>query len=157
MQFQTTGSLLFPLVLVLAGIVLIFLTIATMGPYFGFVLKTVLITQGCSSYCWAELTQSQGLACPLLQGGWGCPKWTQLGPNRMTRETSHATWHHAQHIKLGKEYGRGGHMQWCHLFSQITATCDDGALLCWRWLKHLPAHGEGWMNSLNCHYLNPRV
>ena len=38
-------------VLVLAGIELIFFTVASMGLCFGFVLKTVLITQGCFIYC----------------------------------------------------------------------------------------------------------
>ena len=38
-------------VLVLAGIELIFFIAASMGLCFGFVLKTVLITQGCFSYC----------------------------------------------------------------------------------------------------------
>ena len=38
-------------VLVLAGIELIFFIVASMGLCFGFVLKTVLIIQGCSPYC----------------------------------------------------------------------------------------------------------
>ena len=38
-------------VLVLAGIELIFFIVASMGLCFGFVLETVLITQGCFSYC----------------------------------------------------------------------------------------------------------
>ena len=38
-------------VLVLAGIELIFFIVACMGLWFGFVLETVLITQGCFSYC----------------------------------------------------------------------------------------------------------
>ena len=37
-------------VLVLAGIELIFFTVASMGLYFGFVLEKRLITQGCFSY-----------------------------------------------------------------------------------------------------------
>ena len=39
------------LVLVLAGIELVFFVVAGMGLCFGFVLKTVLITQGCFRYC----------------------------------------------------------------------------------------------------------
>ena len=38
-------------VLVLAGIELIFFIVASMGLCFGFVLKTVSITQGCFRYC----------------------------------------------------------------------------------------------------------
>jgi len=34
-----------------------------MGLSLGFVLKTVLITQGCFRYCWAVLTQSEGIFC----------------------------------------------------------------------------------------------
>ena len=50
-------------VLVLAGIELIFFRVAGTGPWFGFVLATVLITQGCFRYRSAALTQSQGLCC----------------------------------------------------------------------------------------------
>ena len=38
-------------VLVLAGIELIFFTVASMGLCFGFVLETVLITEGCFRSC----------------------------------------------------------------------------------------------------------
>jgi len=38
-------------VLVLAGIELIFFIVASMGLCFGFVLKSVLIVQGCFCYC----------------------------------------------------------------------------------------------------------
>ena len=38
-------------VLVLAGVQLIFFIVAGMGLCFGFVLKTVLVTQGRFSYC----------------------------------------------------------------------------------------------------------
>ena len=38
-------------VLVFAGIELIFFVVASMGLCFGFVLETVLIIQGCFSYC----------------------------------------------------------------------------------------------------------
>ena len=38
-------------VLVLAGVELIFCTVACMGLCFGFVLEAVLITQGCFCYC----------------------------------------------------------------------------------------------------------
>ena len=41
----------YPSVLVLAGIELIFFIVASMGLCFGFVLKTVLIIQGCFRYC----------------------------------------------------------------------------------------------------------
>ena len=37
--------------LVLAGIELILFTVANMGLWFGFVLETVLIIQGCFRYC----------------------------------------------------------------------------------------------------------
>ena len=47
----------------LTGIELIFFLVAGMGLCFGFVLKTVLITEGCFPYCWAVLVLSQGLFC----------------------------------------------------------------------------------------------
>ena len=40
-----------------------FLHRSYMGLCFGFVLETVLIIQECFSYCWAVLTQRQGLFC----------------------------------------------------------------------------------------------
>ena len=43
--------------------VLFFFTVLGIGLCFEFVLKTVLIIQGCFSYCWAVLTQSQSLFC----------------------------------------------------------------------------------------------
>jgi len=51
-------------VLVLAGIALIFFAVASTGLHFGFVLKMVSMTWGCSPYWWAVLTQSEGLFCP---------------------------------------------------------------------------------------------
>ena len=50
-------------VLVLAGIKLIFFVVASIRLFFEFVQKPVLIIQGCVWYCWAVLTQSQGLFC----------------------------------------------------------------------------------------------
>ena len=74
-------------VLVLAGIELIFCIVASMGLCFGFVLKTVLIIQGCFRYCWAALTQSQGLFCspPHQRAGWGCTRsWEGTQPGQLT-------------------------------------------------------------------------
>jgi len=79
-------------------------------------MKTVLIMQGCFSYWWAVLTQSQGHFCfsphptseeaGSAQGagrGHSQDSWPQL-----TQGIFPAVWHHAQHIKLGEEGGRGG-------------------------------------------------
>lgn len=60
-------TLLMPVsVLVLAGVELKFFTVACIVLWLVFVTKTVLITQDCFYYCWAALTQSQGLFyfCP---------------------------------------------------------------------------------------------
>ena len=65
----TTFKILFLCVLVLDGIELVFFTVR-----FRFVLKTVLVTQGCVSYCWAALAQRQGLFCSSL-----CPTSEQAG------------------------------------------------------------------------------
>jgi len=59
----SSGELLLVIVLVLAGVELIFFVVAGTGLYFGFVLETVWITAGCLSDCWAVLTQSQGPSC----------------------------------------------------------------------------------------------
>jgi len=57
-----------PTVLVLAGIELISFTVASMGLCFGFVLKTVLIIQGCFSY--TELRPLLFLTLPHQRVGW---------------------------------------------------------------------------------------
>ena len=49
--FATVPKHFYQGVLVLAGIELIFFTVAGMGLWFGFVLETVLITQECLGYC----------------------------------------------------------------------------------------------------------
>ena len=108
--------MLFASVLVLAGIELIFFIVASMGMCFAFVLRTVLIAQGCFSYCWAVLTQSQGLCCssphPASEEAGGAQgvgrghsrdSWPQL-----TKGIFHTIWHHAQHIKLEEEEGGRG-------------------------------------------------
>lgn len=72
---QNIKTLIWQLVLVLAGTEVIFFTGAGAWLCVGFVLNTVLKVQGCFCYCWAVLAQSQGLSTHQ-QGGWGC---TQLG------------------------------------------------------------------------------
>ena len=95
-------------VLVWAGIDLIFFPIASMGLCFGFVLETVLITQGCFRYCWAVLTQSQGLFCfsphPTSEEARGAQGvGTQLGQVTPTAQgISHTIRCHVQHVKLGE-------------------------------------------------------
>ena len=60
-------------VLVLAGVELMFFTVASMGLCFGFVLKTVLIIQRCFSYCSAYPVSRPFLLLtpPHQRGGWG--------------------------------------------------------------------------------------
>lgn len=75
-------------VLVLAGVELIFLTVAALGPCFGFVLETVLVTQGWFGYPLVVVTQSQGLFCssphPTSEGAgsaWGWDTVRTAVPN----------------------------------------------------------------------------
>jgi len=58
-----TCNYFFSILLVLAGMELNLFVVASMGLCFGFILNTVLVTQGCFGCCWAVLTQSQGLFC----------------------------------------------------------------------------------------------
>ena len=51
MDRELEGIFLYASVLVLSGVELIFFTVADRGLCFGFVLKIVLIIQGCFSYC----------------------------------------------------------------------------------------------------------
>ena len=102
-------------VLVLAGVELIFLIVASMGWCFGVVLET-LITQRCFPYCWAVLTQSQGLFCssshPTSEGAGGAQKGgrghSQDSWPRLTTGISHTIRHRARHVKWGEGW-RGGH------------------------------------------------
>ena len=50
--------------LVLAGIELIFSIVASIGLWFGFVLKIVLITQGCLSYAEQRLYRVKAFSAP---------------------------------------------------------------------------------------------
>lgn len=52
--------------------------------WFRFVTKTVLVTRGCFSSCWAELAQCKGLGRFSL-----CPTWTHWGePERLGEDTT---------------------------------------------------------------------
>ena len=119
-----------------------------MGLCSGFVLKTVLLTQGYFSDCWSALTQSQGLFCfsPHQQIGQSAQEpgeGTRLGSwPQLTKGIFHATWRHAQHIKLGEGGNGGERLKWQHLSSQVTIMCD-GALLSWRWLNSCLPMGSG--------------
>ena len=154
-----------------------FFTVASMGLCFGFVLKTVFMIQGCFSYCWAALTQSQGLFCfshhPTSEEAGGAQEagrghsrdsWPQL-----TKGIFHTISHHAQHRKLGEGGGRAERLERWRFSSQVTVR-HDGALLAWRWLNTcLPMGSSEWIPCfaflarmvflylLSCLYLNPRV
>ena len=129
-------------VLVLAEVELIFFTAASVGLCFRFVLKTVLVTQGCFNYCQVVLTQGQGLFCfsPRSTSEWaggaqeagrghGQDSWPKL-----TTGISQTIWHHAQHIKPEEGGGRVGCLEGWRLPSQGTIM-HDGALLSWTWLN----------------------
>lgn len=49
--------------LIRARIELIFFTVVHVVIYFGFMMKTVLITQGYFGYCWVVITQHEGFFC----------------------------------------------------------------------------------------------
>lgn len=50
--------------LILSRLVIILFTVAGMELRFGFVLKTVLTMPGCFQWCWAVLSQCQGISAP---------------------------------------------------------------------------------------------
>jgi len=75
-------------VLVLAGIELIFFLVACVVVCFGFVMKIVLITHQCFSYCWAIAdTESRPLLLltPSRQrAGWGWARYLERSqPGRL--------------------------------------------------------------------------
>lgn len=97
--------------LVLARIELIF---SEQLAQFGFLLETVLTTQRCFSYSWAELTQIQGLFCSCphptsedAEGAQGARKeHSQESWAPLTTGISQSVWHNAQHMELQEEGGR---------------------------------------------------
>ena len=143
-------------VLVLVGMELICFLVAGIVLCFGFSMKRTLIMQGCFSYWWAVLTQSQGLFCFSLhatreEAGGAQEAWRGHSHDswpRLTQGIFHAVWHHAQHIKLREEEGRGtnGAMAFafpCNPYMQWSPASLEMA-------EHLPADGQQGMNSFFC-------
>lgn len=133
----------------MTGIELIFFIVATMGLWFGFVLKGALITQAHFSSCWAVLTQSEGLFCSLthhaqLENRLGMHK--NLGRGMLGQLTP-IDWRAAPHHKTsrsaykagGRRRKQGGHVQsygiWLPkslLFMMETCFAGDSlASACW--------------------------
>ena len=75
-------------VLVLAGIGLIFSTVARMGLWFGFVLETALTTQGCLVPAEQRSHRAKGFAGPHpthQPAGWGGTRsWEGTQPGQLT-------------------------------------------------------------------------
>ena len=113
-----------------------------MGLHPGFVLETVLIIQGCFHYCWAALTQSQGLFLfitpPCQWAGWGCTRsqeGTQLGQLTPTDQRGilgilHSYMKSCPAINLGGRLERGhcsgtdwALVSWCWTTVFICITC----------------------------------
>ena len=144
-------------VLVLAGIELIFFIVASMGQCFGFVLKTVLITQRCFSYCWAGLTQSQGLFCfspqpTSEQAEGGTRSWEGTQPGQLTPTDQKDI---PDHMTSCLAYKAGGRRRNRGTFGVTTFVFPSHCYAWWspaflEMAEHLPAHGKLWMNSLVC-------
>lgn len=100
----TLMEIIYSSVLGLAGIKLIFSVVAVTELWFGFRIR-MLVAQGCVGWCWAGLTQSQGLlrSSSHQRGGWGAQgvrgRYSQDRGPQMTEGTFQIKWHHAQHIK----------------------------------------------------------
>lgn len=127
------------LVLVLAGIQIIYFTVAGMGRCFRFVLKIVLIIRGCFCHCWTKLAQSRRflvLIQPSQKRGWG---WRR-------------SW-------VGKQPGR----------PQLTPGIFHSVMSCLTYkASWTPAYGKGWnfmvflciqllLYLLDCLYFNQHV
>ena len=139
-------------VLVLAGIELIFFVVACMGLCFGFVLQTVLMIQGCFSYCWAVLTQHQGLFCfsphsPASRLGVHKKLWGD------TAGTADPNWPKGYSIPY--DFIMLSNKSWAKkkeamvfVFLSHHYTWWSPAFL--EMAEHLPADAKQWMNSLFC-------
>lgn len=136
-------------VLVLAGTDFFFI-VASMGLCFGFVLKMVLIIQGCFRYWYAVLTQGQCLFClshhltnKKAEGsqaavrGHSLDSWPQTDPRDIPYPMVSCSVYKANGRR--REKGTFGVMV---VFFQVTITCN-GALLFWRWLNTCLTMGSG--------------
>ena len=81
----------------------------------------------------------------------GLGVYKRLGEDKARRSEQlihgifHTISHRAQNIELRKEEGREGHLEWCHLSSQVTIR----VLLSWRWLNScLPVGSGDWIPCL---------
>lgn len=113
-------------------------------------VETVLITLGFFRYCWSGLALHQGLfpsqpTPPVRRwsGVWGWTRSWECGQEdgrglnqdswpQLTQGIFQAMQHHAQHIKLEVEEGRGTCLEGQYLSPQVTMICD-GALLPWEY------------------------
>lgn len=102
--FKSVGLLVGKLsVLVLAGVKLVFFTVAGMRLCFGLVLETVLIIQRCFPYCRAGFMQSQSLFClspyPSNEQA-GCAQVAGRGhsPGKLTQGIFSTIWCHMVRI-----------------------------------------------------------
>jgi len=145
------------LVLLLAGVELIFSIIACTVLWFGFVIKTVLVTQGCFSYCWAVLTEHQGLFCfsshPTSEEAGGAPEierrhsWDSWPPTDQRDIPYHTALCSA--IKAGGRRRNGG------MFRATAFVFPSNSYVCWspaflEMAAHSPDDGKQWMNPLSC-------
>ena len=132
---------------------LIFFIVATMGLCFGFVTKTVLVTQGYFNYCWTVLAQHQGLLCfsphPTSKQAGDAQEaargHSQLTPTdqRDTPRRMASCW--AISTMGKKEEGE----MFGAMASVFPSNCDtwwSPAFL--EMAEQLPAGGKWWMNSL---------
>ena len=157
--------------LVLAGVELIFFTVAGKGLCAGNSVDNTGMFSLLLSSAYTESRPFLLLTAPHQQGGWGCTKsWedTQLG--QLTPTDQRDTAYHMMSCSAYKAGRRqGGRSEWWRLSSQVTIM-RDGALLSWRWLNTCLLMGSSeWIPCfallvctafallLSCLYLNPRV
>ena len=136
------------IVLVSAGIELIFFVVAGMGLCFGFVLKTVLIIQF-SLLLSSAYTASRPpllLTPPRHGASWGSTRsWEGTQPGQLAPTDQRDIPHHTAScsaITPGERRRKGGHSEIQHLSSQVTVR-RDAALLSWRWLNTCLPTGSG--------------
>jgi len=144
-------------VLLFTGIELFFFVVASMGLRFEFVLKSVLIMQGCFSYCWAVVTQESSpflLLIPSPQRiGWWCKRsWekTQLEqPTTAAQRDIPCHMISCSAYKSGGRRSKGGTFRVMALSLQVTIMHDE-ALFSWRRMNTcLPIGSTEWIPNLS--------
>lgn len=125
-----------------------FFTAAGMELWFGFMLETELVAEGCFSSPWAVLTQCQGPFLTHQWGGWGDHKELEgPQPGQLPTNDCRGIPFHMVACSADKAEGRrrkeGMFRVMVFAFPRHVCVCLSPGVA-----EHLPAYGSWWINPL---------